>query len=107
MTEQKPIPPGAARITVEVPNSAAQDVLGGLEASAARLGVLSLKYEEGSAPESKTDRINRLLGEAELKFRGASYTYPAGSPAAMGERLSEAARLLADALKAMQSGAAQ
>lgn len=58
--------------------------------------------EHGPEDEDPSDKCNRLLNEAEMKFRDASYSFPQGSPSGTGQLLAEGAVLLANALKVLR-----
>lgn len=97
MTEEKP-PAGKTWITIEADTGCvAGEILSALEHAPQALNVLSV--ENGEDP---SDRCNRLLNEAEFKFRDAYHSYPVSTPQLTGQYISEGARLLAEALKVLR-----
>ena len=96
MTEKTP-PPGKIWVTFQTDTATWDDPYA--FDPKALVGDVPVKVERGEPEEDPSDKCNRLLGEAEEKFRQADYTYPSGSPTQTGTYLAHGARLLAEALK--------
>lgn len=99
MTDKTP-PPGKVWVTFETDSDVWNDPYA--FSPKALVGDIPVKVENGPEPEDPSDKCNRLLLEAEQKFRDADYSYPAGSPTQTGTYLAHGARLLADALKVLR-----
>lgn len=95
MTETPP--PGKTWVTIEIESETDGLLSNGIPTKL--LGRDVVQFREGPDREDPSDKCNRLLGEAEFKFRDACYSYPTGGPANTGKLLSEGAELLAQALK--------
>lgn len=90
MTEKNP-PPGKVWLTVEIDQDDYDQT--------ADVDLWDLEEVAVSRGEDPSDKCNRLLNEAESKFRDAYHSYPISTPQVTGEYLSQGARLLAEALK--------
>ena len=93
MTETTP-DPGKTRITIEIDTA---DWDSGEFCLDENLDDADIVH--GPTLEDPSDKCNRLLREAERKFRLTQTTFPTGTPYDVGQCLAQGADLLAQALK--------
>ena len=95
MTETTP-EPGKTRITIEIDTA---------DFESGNYDLNEFQFDRctgivhGPDPEDPSDKCNRLLEEAEEKFRLTRTKFPHGTPYDVGQCLAEGAELLAQALK--------
>jgi len=90
-------PPGKMWLTIEVDSDTPQ-----ARCEAYAMGHPIVNREFGPDPEDPSDKCNRLLGEAEEKFRITRTRFPHGTPYDVGQCLADGADLLAQALKVLR-----